>query len=220
MLATIGLAAVLGTAARIETAFVRIPHSTEQVAIHCMKPQHARDTGVLFVHGSTFPTRLASGYEFGAGDSWLSFVAARGYLACGLDFAGYGASSRPAAMLETANHGPPVLPVAARHRTARTGRQSACGPPSSRDATGTKWTRASVQGPRRLRAATRPPTAALCSCGAAPRALASSIFSLRWSRAIRLPAHALNGDVLGCKHFLLKCKHRGSCCIDRLHESE
>jgi hypothetical protein len=51
MLATIGLAAVLGTAARIETAFVRIPHSTEQVAIHCMKPQHARDTGVLFVHG-------------------------------------------------------------------------------------------------------------------------------------------------------------------------
>jgi pimeloyl-ACP methyl ester carboxylesterase len=109
MLAMIGLAAVLGTAARIETAFVRIPHSNGQVAIHCMKPQHARDTGVLFVHGSTFPTRLASGYEFGAGDSWLSFVAARGYLACGLDFAGYGASSRPAAMLEPANHGPPVL---------------------------------------------------------------------------------------------------------------
>jgi pimeloyl-ACP methyl ester carboxylesterase len=109
MLAAIGLAAALATAARIETAFVRLPHSNEQVAIHCMKPQHARAAGVLFVHGSTFPTRLASGYEFSPGDSWMSFVAARGYLACGLDFAGYGASSRPAAMLEPAKHGPPVL---------------------------------------------------------------------------------------------------------------
>lgn len=103
MLAAIGLAAAL------ETAYVRIPHSDAQVAIHCMKPQHARDAGVLFVHGSTFPTRLAAGYEFNPGDSWLSFVAARGYLACGLDFVGYGASGRPEAMLEPANHGPPVL---------------------------------------------------------------------------------------------------------------
>jgi len=109
MLAAIGLAAVLGTATRVETAHVRIPDSTEQLAIHCVKPQHARDAGVLFVHGSTFPTLLAAGYEFTAGDSWLSFVAARGYLACGLDFAGYGASSRPKAMLEPANHAPPVL---------------------------------------------------------------------------------------------------------------
>ena len=109
MLATIGLAAALATAARIETAYVRFPPANEQVAIHCMKPQHARAAAVLFVHGSTFPTRLASGYEFSPGDSWMSFAAARGYLACGLDFAGYGASSRPAAMLEAANHGPPVL---------------------------------------------------------------------------------------------------------------
>jgi pimeloyl-ACP methyl ester carboxylesterase len=109
MFAAIGLAAVLGTAARIETAFVPIPHSNERVAVHCLKPQRARDVGVLFVHGATFPTRLAAGYEFSAGDSWLTFVAARGYLTCGLDFAGYGASSRPAAMLEPANHGPPVL---------------------------------------------------------------------------------------------------------------
>jgi len=109
MLATIGLAAALATAARIETAYVRFPPANEQVAIHCMKPQHARAAAVLFVHGSTFPTRLASGYEFSPGDSWMSFAAARGYLACGLDFAGYGASSRPAAMLEPANHGPPVL---------------------------------------------------------------------------------------------------------------
>jgi pimeloyl-ACP methyl ester carboxylesterase len=109
MFAALGLAAALGTAARIETTFVRIPDSNEQVAIHCLKPQHARDSGVLFVHGSTFPTRLAAGYEFSPGDSWLSFVAARGYVACGLDFAGYGASSRPQAMLQPANRAPPVL---------------------------------------------------------------------------------------------------------------
>lgn len=109
MLAEIGLAAALGTAVKAETAYVRIPHSTEQLAIHCIEPRHARGAAVLFIHGSTFPTLLASGYQFSAGDSWLSFVAARGYLACGLDFLGYGASSRPEAMLQAANRGPALL---------------------------------------------------------------------------------------------------------------
>jgi pimeloyl-ACP methyl ester carboxylesterase len=66
-------------------------------------------TAVLFVHGATFPTLLAAGYEFSPGDSWLSFVASKGYLACGLDFLGYGASSRPAAMLVPAERAAPVL---------------------------------------------------------------------------------------------------------------
>jgi pimeloyl-ACP methyl ester carboxylesterase len=36
-------------------------------------------------------------------------VAAEGYLACGFDFVGFGASSRPAAMLEAADRAAPVL---------------------------------------------------------------------------------------------------------------
>lgn len=57
---------------------------------------------------ATFPTRMAAGYEFHPGDSWLSYVAAKGYLACGLDFLGYGESSRPAAMLVSAQRAAPV----------------------------------------------------------------------------------------------------------------
>lgn len=112
MLATISLAVALGTVSRIETAQLRVPDSTTQLALHCIEPEHARGAGVLFIHGSTFPTRLAFAYEFTPGDSWLSFAAARGYVACGLDFAGYGASSRPQAMLESADHARPVLRAA------------------------------------------------------------------------------------------------------------
>ena len=77
--------------------------------IHCVEPSRPSRSGVLFIHGATFPTRLASGFEFSPDDSWLAFVAAEGYLACGFDFVGFGASSRPAAMLEAADRAAPVL---------------------------------------------------------------------------------------------------------------
>jgi pimeloyl-ACP methyl ester carboxylesterase len=49
---------------------------------------------VLFVHGTTFPTALASGYRFGDGSSWMDLTAAAGIDAWALDFAGYGGSDR------------------------------------------------------------------------------------------------------------------------------
>jgi pimeloyl-ACP methyl ester carboxylesterase len=51
---------------------------------------------------------LASGFEFAPRDSWLDVMAARGYLACGLDFLGFGASSRPPALLAAAADAPPI----------------------------------------------------------------------------------------------------------------
>lgn len=96
----------LGLAAAIA---IDIPNSSGRLAIHCIEPSRPPRAAALFVHGATFPTKLASGYEFSPNDSWLAFVAAQGYLACGLDFVGFGASSRPAAMLEAADRGAPVL---------------------------------------------------------------------------------------------------------------
>jgi pimeloyl-ACP methyl ester carboxylesterase len=76
-----------------------LPHAPgQQVALHCIAPAQATARSVLFVHGASFPTLLAAGFEFAPGDSWLAFMARRGYLACGLDFIGFGASSRPPAM--------------------------------------------------------------------------------------------------------------------------
>jgi pimeloyl-ACP methyl ester carboxylesterase len=107
----LGLAAAIAANAAIRTTQIEIPDSSQQLAIHCVEPSRPSRSGVLFIHGATFPTRLASGYEFSPNDSWLAFVAAEGYLACGFDFVGFGASSRPAAMLEAADRAAPVLRV-------------------------------------------------------------------------------------------------------------
>lgn len=93
------LLAGLLTAAAVHTSYLSVPGAPGQhVALHCLAPTRATGHAVLFVHGASFPTMLAAGFEFAPGDSWLAFMARRGYLACGLDFLGFGASSRPPAM--------------------------------------------------------------------------------------------------------------------------
>ncbi|HEV2271754.1 MAG TPA: alpha/beta fold hydrolase [Steroidobacteraceae bacterium] len=87
------------------------PGSGQHVALHCAKPGKSTDKGVLFIHGSSFPTMLAAGFEFKPGDSWMAFMAQQGFLACGLDFLGFGASTRPQAMLGPAAAHPPLLRV-------------------------------------------------------------------------------------------------------------
>ena len=78
---------------------LRLPGAEGQtVALHCLAPTKKSRDAVLFIHGASFPTALAAGFEFQGKDSWMHFMADRGYLACGLDFLGFGASSRPPAM--------------------------------------------------------------------------------------------------------------------------
>ncbi|GGA15267.1 alpha/beta hydrolase [Dyella caseinilytica] len=64
---------------------------------------------MLFIHGASFPTLLASGFQFSPGDSWIHDAAKHGYLSCGLDFLGFGDSSRPPAMLRPAEGAAPVI---------------------------------------------------------------------------------------------------------------
>jgi pimeloyl-ACP methyl ester carboxylesterase len=97
------LLAGLLSATSVQTTYLPLPHSPwQQVALHCIAPTQATGRSVLFIHGSSFPTMLAAGFEFAPGDSWMGFMARRGYLACGLDFIGFGASSRPPAMMHRA----------------------------------------------------------------------------------------------------------------------
>ncbi|MBT2117945.1 alpha/beta hydrolase [Dyella sp. LX-66] len=88
----------------------------QHVALHCIEPEGPIRHAALFVHGASFPTMLAAGFEFAPGDSWMAFMARRGFISCGLDFLGFGASSRPPAMAGAADAAKPVTraPEAAR----------------------------------------------------------------------------------------------------------
>lgn len=55
---------------------------------------------ILYVHGSTFPAELSISYRLG-GKSWADDLQSRGFDVWSFDFAGYGGSGRPSAMLAT-----------------------------------------------------------------------------------------------------------------------
>jgi pimeloyl-ACP methyl ester carboxylesterase len=60
-------------------------------------PDHANGSlPVLFVHGSSFPSGLSFDFRMD-GQSWMDWMAARGYDVYALDFPGYGLSDRYAA---------------------------------------------------------------------------------------------------------------------------
>jgi pimeloyl-ACP methyl ester carboxylesterase len=93
----------------IETTYIAMPDApTQHLALHCAHPAQDSHDSVLFIHGASFPTLLASGFEFAPGDSWIEYMARKGYVSCGLDFLGFGASSRPPAMAGAANGAAPV----------------------------------------------------------------------------------------------------------------
>jgi pimeloyl-ACP methyl ester carboxylesterase len=100
----------------VHTEYLPTGAPGQRVALHCIEPAVPARHAALFVHGASFPTMLAAGFEFAPGDSWMAFMARRGYLACGLDFLGFGASTRPPAMTGAAEAGEPVTraPEAAR----------------------------------------------------------------------------------------------------------
>lgn len=112
MLTTLLLALMVSTEMQpipIDTTYIPIPNAPMQhLALHCAHPAQASSKSVLFIHGSSFPTMLASGFEFTPGDSWIEYMARKGYVACGLDFLGFGASSRPPAMSGPADAAKPV----------------------------------------------------------------------------------------------------------------
>ena len=62
---------------------------------------------LLFVHGSTYPAHTGFDIPLG-GQSWMEYIASRGYDVYCLDVRGYGRSTRPKAMDEPPQNNPPV----------------------------------------------------------------------------------------------------------------
>ena len=62
---------------------------------------------LLFVHGSTYPAHTGFDLPLG-GQSWMEYIASRGYDVYCLDVRGYGRSTRPKQMSEPAQNNPPI----------------------------------------------------------------------------------------------------------------
>jgi pimeloyl-ACP methyl ester carboxylesterase len=63
---------------------------------------------VLFVHGATYPAHTSFDLPLG-GESWMDYIAGRGYDVYCLDIRGYGHSTRPQAMDEPAENNAPLV---------------------------------------------------------------------------------------------------------------
>jgi len=63
---------------------------------------------VLFVHGATYPAHTTFDMRLD-GQSWMDYIAARGYDVYFLDIRGYGKSTRPKEMSEDAQKNPPIV---------------------------------------------------------------------------------------------------------------
>ena len=63
---------------------------------------------LLYLHGATYPASTAFDLPLG-GQSWMEYIAARGYDVYLLDLRGYGKSSRPKEMSEDSKANPPIV---------------------------------------------------------------------------------------------------------------
>ncbi len=66
----------------------------KQINVAHLKPMNKKlNEAVLFIHGASFPSELASGFRMN-GVSWMDNLASTGYDVYSLDFLGYGKSDR------------------------------------------------------------------------------------------------------------------------------
>jgi pimeloyl-ACP methyl ester carboxylesterase len=85
----------------------RIPATTACPSLFVRRLPKPGAPAVLYIHGATFPSALAVGFDFGGG-SWLDDWNAHGFDAWAFDFAGFGESGRYAEMAEPADRRPPL----------------------------------------------------------------------------------------------------------------
>jgi pimeloyl-ACP methyl ester carboxylesterase len=71
----------------------------------------APERTLLFVHGSTYPAHTTFDLPLG-GQSWMEYIASRGYDVWCLDVRGYGRSTRPREMDEPPQSNPPIVRTA------------------------------------------------------------------------------------------------------------
>jgi pimeloyl-ACP methyl ester carboxylesterase len=79
-----------------------------EIYVRNKRPANLATFTLLFVHGSTYPAHTGFDLPLG-GQSWMEFIASRGYDVYCLDVRGYGRSTRPKQMSEPAQSNPPVV---------------------------------------------------------------------------------------------------------------
>ncbi len=99
---SIGLPLPYSASAETVRLRCRIGDETLDLAVH---RQPAGGDCVLYVHGATFPSALSVAWRMN-GQSWLDYLQSAGIDAWAFDFAGYGASQRPAVFSEPADAHP------------------------------------------------------------------------------------------------------------------
>ena len=95
-----------------EEMMVKSPDPGIEIFVRNKRPANLNsfrpDRTVLFVHGATYPAHSAFDLPLG-GQSWMEYIASRGYDVYLLDVRGYGKSTRPKEMSEDAKNNPPIV---------------------------------------------------------------------------------------------------------------
>ena len=112
-------AALFGTSAFAQTPklatdemMVKSPDADIEIYVRNKRPTDMTsfrpERTLLYVHGATYPASTAFDLPLG-GQSWMEYIAARGYDVYLLDLRGYGKSSRPKLMSEDPKANPPIV---------------------------------------------------------------------------------------------------------------
>jgi pimeloyl-ACP methyl ester carboxylesterase len=95
-----------------EEMMVKSPDAGIEIYVRNKRPSNMTafrpERTVLFVHGATYPAHAAFDLKLG-GQSWMDYIASRGYDVYLLDLPGYGKSTRPKEMAEDAQKNPPLM---------------------------------------------------------------------------------------------------------------
>jgi pimeloyl-ACP methyl ester carboxylesterase len=112
----VALAITTGAAAQAqlvtEEMMVKSPDTGIEIYVRNKRPaamtSFRPERTVLFVHGATYPAHAAFDLRLGS-QSWMEYIASRGYDVYLLDLPGYGKSTRPKEMAEPAEKSPPIV---------------------------------------------------------------------------------------------------------------
>jgi pimeloyl-ACP methyl ester carboxylesterase len=95
-----------------EEMMVKSPDPGIEIFVRNKRPANMNsfrpERTVLFVHGATYPAHAAFDLKLD-GQSWMDYIASRGYDVYLLDVRGYGKSTRPKEMSEDPKNNPPIV---------------------------------------------------------------------------------------------------------------
>src|SRR5436190_689902 len=111
---TLATSAMAQTPAKLVTEEMMVPSTDAGIQIYVRNKRPADMTSfrpertLLYVHGATYPSSTAFDLTLG-GQSWMDYIASRGYDVYLLDLRGYGKSTRPKEMSEKPDANGPIV---------------------------------------------------------------------------------------------------------------